>query len=62
MTATTDIIRRDRIKRTRLVRTYRMLVRFGHAPDKALEITIDAKRGDSFARHWIGTVFSQRHG
>lgn len=32
------------------------LTEAGHEPAKALEIAIDAKRGDSIARAWVRTL------
>lgn len=40
---------------------YRQLKRFGHTPAKALEIILDAKRGDRFAFLWIKMVYRARH-
>ena len=35
---------------------YEALVKFGHSPARALEICIDAKRGDERAITWISMV------
>lgn len=43
------------------VSIYRMLVKAGHGPQKAAEIVLDAKRGDSHALNWIGVLFKIRH-
>jgi len=40
---------------------YRMLKRNGHSPAKAVEILLDAKRGDAYALQWITTLFRIRH-
>lgn len=40
----------------RHARTYEMLKAYGHSPVKALEIVLDASRGDRTALQWIGTV------
>lgn len=41
-------------------RIYGLLKEAGHSAAKALEIVIDAKRGDRFARGWIGLLFKYR--
>lgn len=37
-------------------RVYRMLRSFGHGPEKAGQIVLDASRGDSFSLRWIRIV------
>ncbi len=37
-------------------RIYAMLKQAGHSPAKAVEIILDAKRGDGFCRRWIRTL------
>jgi hypothetical protein len=39
-------------------RVYNALKSFGHSPQKALEILLDAKRGDRYALNWIRFVRS----
>jgi len=36
--------------------TYDKLKAFGHSPQKAAEILLDAKRGDSWAVKWVEMV------
>lgn len=43
-------------------RVYTMLKGAGHAPSKAIEIIIDARRGDRFAIKWIRTLRAGRWG
>lgn len=43
---------------TKYRRVYAMLVAYGHTAAKALEIVIDASRGDKFALLWIRMVHS----
>lgn len=42
-------------------RVYEMLKRYGHAPCKAAEIIVDARRKDTFALTWVKIVYQQRH-
>jgi hypothetical protein len=44
----------------RYMRIYRLLKRQGHSPSKAVEILLDAKRGQEHALNWIGICFKQR--
>lgn len=41
---------------------YQMLKKNGHSAVKALEILIDACRGDEWALKWIKTMWSLRRG
>lgn len=43
-------------------RIYRLLKRQGHSPAKAIEMLIDAKRGDRWAVDWIKAMFKGRRG
>lgn len=42
-------------------RTYAMLKRAGHSPAKAVEIIIDAQRGDKHALMWVRILLKYRH-
>jgi len=37
-------------------RDYRLLVNYGHSPQMAAEIVLDAERGDEFATKWLQRV------
>ena len=40
---------------------YNLLKQNGHTPLKAVEIILDATRGNRYSRQWIMTTFKQRH-
>lgn len=42
------------------LRIYRMLLNYGHSPMKAVEIILDAKRGDCWSISWIRMVRATR--
>lgn len=44
----------------RYPRTYRLLMGAGHDPATALEILIDAGRGDGWTLYWIKTLHRNR--
>ena len=46
---------------TKYKRLYRLLIRAGHEPAKALEIIFDAKRHGMFATQWVWLMFWRRH-
>jgi len=43
------------------VRVYRMLVTYGHTPQKALEIVVEARRHNQQALDWIRMVHKLTH-
>lgn len=43
-------------------RLYRLLKRQGHTAAKAIEILVDAKRGNDHALAWVRTIFKMRRG
>ena len=46
----------------RYPRIYRLLKRAGHDPAKAIELLLDAMRGDEWALRWIKMLHSHRRG
>jgi hypothetical protein len=47
---------------SRYPRTYGLLKAYGHSPFKAVEVILDASRGDAFAMAWIKVIWRQRRG
>lgn len=45
---------------TKYRRIYRMLKNFEHSAAKAIEIILDAKRGDKIAMQWIRMIHRAR--